>query len=96
MFALKPSSSIEILPFSISKPLRRPFVIRGEPVVRVTLGVFINPAPFILIPFGLATMTSALFPATSVKPFRRVLDVPVTSFRMSFALAPFRFGLYEI
>ena len=68
--ALLPSSP---LPSTITAPLltssaaRLPFASScGLPVVSVTFGVLIKPQPLQVMPYGLATITLAALPATSV------------------------------
>ena len=63
----------------------------------VTLFVFINPAPFKVIPFGFATITSAFLPPTSIKPFSKLGLLLTTSFIISFAsLFVLKFGFPSI
>ncbi|MND65676.1 hypothetical protein D3C80_570550 [compost metagenome] len=76
-------------------PLRRPSLpMSGTPVVSVARGVLMKPQPSQVIPFGLAMMTSALPPNTSVRPRSELRFCDVTSLRMTDAgPLPCRFGL---
>ena len=64
----------------------------GFPVVNVALLALINVPLLTEIPFGLAMITCALLPATSRAPFIDVAPVPVTSFKIVFAVGPTKFG----
>jgi len=70
-------------PPSTSRLVSLPPVITGLPVVSVTCGVLKKLQPLQVIPLGLATITSADVPATSVAPSSNERDVPVTSLRIT-------------
>ena len=66
------------------KPLRLPSPPRrGVPVVRVTRSLLMKPQPVQVMPLGLATITSALPPSTSVKPASVLRLVDDTSLMMT-------------
>ena len=73
-----PLPSISISPVEISNLGLAPSKLTF-PVVRVALGILINPAPLTVMPLGFAMMTSARCPATSTCPLRCDLEVPETS-----------------
>ena len=59
-----PLASMPFIPIFISPVVTARLIlslslIEGEPVERVALGVFINPAPFIETPFGFARIKFA-------------------------------------
>ena len=58
----------------------------------VALLALINVPLLTEIPFGLATITCALSPATSRAPFIDVELVPVTSFKIVLAVGPTKLG----
>ena len=67
LLASSPWPSTVMAPFVTSSASRLPLASNcGLPVVRVTFGVLINPHPLQVMPYGLATMTFAALPATSV------------------------------
>ncbi|MCW2292779.1 hypothetical protein M2262_002829 [Pseudomonas sp. BIGb0408] len=66
LLALRPAPSMAMSPPLTSKLRSWPFSITGAPVLRVARGVLMKPQPSQVMPWGLATMTFAACPATSV------------------------------
>ena len=82
--ALAPAPLISTSPWLTLKPPRLPSAPKvGVPVVRVMRSVLIKPQPLQVMPFGLATTTSARPPNTSVKPASTLRLVDTTSFRIT-------------
>lgn len=88
-----PSMRMVPFPFTLRSSRFSPASNSGFPVARMARPVLMNPPPLTVMPLGLAMTTSALFPATSRKPFMAVALLPVTWFTMILAgpLAMFDF-----
>ena len=84
--ALRPFPLIEIRPRSTRYEFKFPFESYSVlPVVNTARSVLIKPPPSTVIPFGLATTTEALRPATSINPFISVGLWDVTSLTITLA-----------
>ncbi|MCY1534925.1 hypothetical protein D9M68_703090 [compost metagenome] len=82
--ALSPAPVTRMSPWLTLKPPRLPSArMKGRPVVSVTRSVLMNPHPEQVMPYGLASTTSALPPSTSVKPASVLRLFDTTSFRIT-------------